>query len=149
MPYFGYVRDGVVKYVQLVTGSTPAHSKWLALNRSGVILKDSSNHDVMPGDLFTDGKFYKKDAETNETTLVEDGTGVLPEVVRVAGIVDGEVVGQWGMGVEAAFEDLSEANQFIDDIVNSQIVEIEQEQQFLVEKGWLYDGANFTNPNNA
>jgi hypothetical protein len=148
MPYFGYVRDGVVKYVQLVTGSTPAHEKWLALNRSGVILKDSSNHDVMPGDLFIDGKFYKKDAETNETTLVEDGTGVLPEVIRVAGIVDGEVVGQWGMGADR-FADLAEANQFIDDIVNSQIVEIEQEKQFLVENGWLYDGVNFTNPDNA
>ena len=60
MPYFGYVRDGIVKYVQLVTSSTPAQSKWIALNRSGVVLKDSSGYDVMPGDLFTDGKFIKK-----------------------------------------------------------------------------------------
>jgi hypothetical protein len=148
MPYFGYVRDGIVKYVQLVTSSTPAQSKWIALNRSGVILKDSSNYDVMPGDLFTDGKFYKKDAETNNTTLLEDGAFTLPNAIRVAGIVDGEIVGQWGMGTEL-FENIEEAHQFIDDIVNSQIVEIEQEQQFLVEKGWLYDGVNFTNPDNA
>jgi hypothetical protein len=148
MPYFGYVRDGVVKHVQFITSSTPVHEKWLALNRSGVILKDSSNHGVMPGDLFVDGKFYKKDAETNETTLVEDGTGTLPEVIRVAGIVDGEVVGQWGMGADL-IGDLTECQQFIDDVVNSQIVEIEQEQQFLVEKGWLYDGVNFTSPDNA
>ena len=52
------------------------------------------------------------------------------------------------MGTEL-FENIEEAHQFIDDIVNSQIVEIEQEQQFLVEKGWLYDGVNFTNPDNA
>ena len=148
MPYFAYVRNGTVKYVQLVTSSTPAQEKWIALNRSGVLLKESTGYDVMPGDLFTDGKFYKKDIETGETTLLEDNAWVHPKAVRFAGIMDGEIVGQWGLGKEL-FADEAEMNQFAEDIVNSEIVEVAKEQQFLVEKGWLYDGVNFTNPNNA
>ncbi len=148
MPYFAHVRDGVVKYVQLVTSSTPAQTKWIALNRSGVLIKDSRGYDVMPGDLFIDGKFYKKDIETGETTLLEDGAWVHPKAVRFAGIMDGEIAGQWGIGKEL-FTDEAEMDQFVDDIVNSQIVEVTQEQQFLVEKGWLYDGVNFTKPDNA
>jgi hypothetical protein len=148
MPYFGYVRNGTVKYVQLVTSSTPAQIKWTALNRSGVLLKESTHYDVMPGDVLIDGKFYKKDAETGETTLLEDGAWSHPKAVRIAGIMDGEIVGQWGLGKET-FTDQAEIDQFVDDIVNSEIVEIGQEQQFVVEKGWLYDGVNFTNPDNA
>ncbi len=148
MPYFAYVRDGVVKYVQLVTSSTPAQVKWIALNQSGVLLKDSTGYDVMPGDLFTDGKFYKKDIETGETTLLEEGAWVHPKAIRFAGIMEGEIVGQWGLGKEL-FDDEEEINQFIDDIINSQIIEIDQSQQFSVVNGWLYDGVNFSEPNNA
>lgn len=148
MPYFAYVRDGVVKYVQLVTSSTPAQIKWLALNQSGVLLKDSTGYDVMPGDLFIDGKFYKKDIETGDTTLLEEGAWVHPKAIRFAGIMEGEIVGQWGLGKEL-FADQTESDQFVEDILNSQIIEIDQEQQFSVVRGWLYDGANFSKPNNA
>lgn len=148
MPYFAYVRNGTVKYVQLVTSSTPAQEKWIALNRSEVLLKDSTGYDVMPGDLFTDGKFYKKDIETGETTLLEDNAWVHPKAVRFAGIMDGEIVGQWGLGKEL-FEDQEAIDQFVDDIINSEIIELSQEQQFLVSKGWLYDGTNFTYPENV
>lgn len=148
MPYFAYVRNGSVKYVQLVSTATQPQVKWIALNRSGVLLKDSGGHDVMPGDLFIDNKFYKKDIETGETTLLEDGLWSHPKAVRFAGIMDGEIVGQWGIGKEQ-FADQLEIDQFVDDILNSEIIEIPQEQQFTIEKGWLYDGANFTTPNNA
>lgn len=148
MPYFAYVRNGTVKYVQLVTSSTQAQEKWLALNRSGVLLKESTGYDVMPGDMFTDGKFYKKDIETGDLTLLEENAWVHPKAVRFAGIMDGEIVGQWGLGKEL-FTDDAEMTQFADDIVNSEIIEIEKDQQFSVEKGWLYDGVNFTAPDNA
>lgn len=148
MPYFAYVKDGVVKHLQFVSSSTPAQEKWIALNRSGVLLKESTYHDVMPGDLLIDGKFYKKDIETGETTLLEDGVWTHPKAVRFAGIMDGEIVGQWGMGKEQ-FESQEAIDEFVTVVTTSNIVEIEKDQQFLVEKGWLYDGVNFTAPNNA
>lgn len=148
MPNFAYVRDGIVKHVQTATGSNPVEEKWIALFRSGVLLKDSGGHDVMPGDLFIDDKFYKKDIETGETTLLEDGLWSHPKAVRFAGIMDGEIVGQWGIGKEL-FADQSEIDEFTDNILNSQIVEIEQDSSYLVEKNWIYDGTIFSAPDNA
>lgn len=147
MPKFAYVKNGTVKYVQLVSSSTPAQDRWIALNRSGVVLKYSSNYDIMPGDLFVDDKFYKKDIETDATTLVEEADFGLP-AVRFAGIMDGEVVGQWGEGKEL-FDSQEEINEFIDDVLTSEIVEVSKAEQFLVEKGWLYDGVDFINPDNV
>lgn len=148
MPYFAYVKDAKVEHVQFVSTSTPAQEKWVALNRSGVVLKYSSNYDVMPGDVFVDGKFYKKDIETGETTLLEDGAWTHPLAVRFAGIMDGEIVGQWGVGKDL-FATPEELDEFVNMILNSEIIELSQDQQFSVEKGWLYDGVNFTNPDNA
>ncbi len=147
MPNFAYVRDGVVKYVQSTPGATPAEEKWIALNRSGVVLKDSTHYDVMPGDLLIDDKFYKKDIETGETTLLEDGAWTHPRAIRFAGIMDGEVVGQWGLGKEN-FEDEAEINQFVEDILASQVVELPLGMKLLVKKGWLYDGVDFSEPSN-
>jgi hypothetical protein len=148
MPYFAYIKDATVKHVQFVSTSTPAQEKWVALNRSGVILKESTHYDVMPGDLFTDNKFYKKDIETGEITLLEDGAWTHPKAVRFAGIMDGEIVGQWGLGKEN-FATQEEVDEFVTMVETSDIVELKLDEQFVVEKGWLYDGVNFTNPNNA
>ena len=148
MASFAYVRDGIVKYVQAIAGLSQAEEKWIALNRSDVLLKNTMGYNVMPGDLFIDGKFYKKDIETGETALLQEGVWTHPKAVRFAGIMDGEIVGQWGLGKEN-FQDESEINQFCDDILNSQIIEISDEQLFLVEKGWLYDGNKFTNPSDS
>jgi hypothetical protein len=63
MPYFAYVKDGTVKYVQFISSSSPSQEKWVALNRSGVVLKETTKYNVMPGDLLIDGKFHKKDIE--------------------------------------------------------------------------------------
>lgn len=148
MPYFAYVKEGTVKYVQFIGAGSTAQDKWIALNRSGVLLKESTHYDVMPGDLYIDGKFYKKDIETGETTMLEDGAWTHPKAVRFAGIMDGEIVGQWGMGKEQ-FNTPEEVVEFANMIVSSEIVEIDKDQQFSVEKGWLYDGVNFTAPDNA
>lgn len=148
MPYFAYIKDGTVKHIQFISTATPAQEKWVALNRSGVLLKESTHYDVMPGDLLIDGKFYKKDAETGETTLLEDGVWTHPKAVRIAGIMDGEIVGQWGIGREQ-FDTQEEVDEFANMVVTSDIVELELDQQFTVEKGWLYDGVNFTAPDNA
>ena len=148
MPYFAYVKDGTVKHVQFASTSTPAEQKWTALFRSGVLLKESTHYDVMPGDVFIDGKFYKKDIETGETTMLEDGAWTHPKAIRFAGIMEDEIVGQWGLGKEQ-FNSQEEIDEFIQIVTTAEIVEISKEQQFSVEKGWLYDGVNFTAPDNA
>ncbi len=148
MSYFAYVKNGKVEHVQFVSTSTSVGEKWVALFRSGVTLKYSTNYAVMPGDVYVDGKFYKKDIETGETTLLEDGAETHPETVRFAGIMDGEIAGQWGTGKEN-FASQEEIDEFVTMVETSNVVELELESQFIVEKGWLYDGVNFTNPDNA
>lgn len=147
MSYFAYVKNAKVEHVQFVSTSTPAGEKWVALYRSGVTLKHSSDYDVMPGDVYVDGKFYKKDIETGETTLLEDGAWTHPKAVRFAGIMDEEIVGQWGSGKEN-FASQEEIDEFVDMVETSDVVELKLDEQFIVEKGWLYDGVNFTNPDN-
>jgi hypothetical protein len=102
----------------------------------------------MPGDLYVDGKFYKKDIETGETTLLEDGLWTHPKAVRFAGIMEEEIVGQWGIGKEM-FASQEEIDEFVAMVETSDVVELKLDEQFVVEKGWLYDGVNFTNPDNA
>jgi hypothetical protein len=148
MPYFAYVKDAKVEYVQFVSTSSPVGEKWVALNRSGVTLKYSSHYDVMPGDVYVDGKFYKKDIDTGETTLLEDGAWTHPKAVRFAGIMEEEIVGQWGIGKEM-FASQEEIDEFVAMAETSDVVELKLDEQFIVEKGWLYDGVNFTNPDNA
>lgn len=145
MPYFASVRNGIVIHTYVTNDQNLVEKKWTALFRSNVLIKNSTYYDVMPGDLFIDGKFYKKDIETGETTLLEDGAWSHPKAIRFAGIMDGEIVGQWGRGREL-FENQIEIDQFIDDILNSEIIEINYEQPNLVEKNWLYDGVNFSPP---
>jgi len=147
MPKFAYVKDGTVKYIQYLTEARPVQEKWIAMNRSGVILKESTNYNVMPGDLFLDGQFYKKDLEDDSTTLLVEGRYTHPNSIRFAGIMDGEIVGQWGRPTEE-FANQDEINEFIDNILNSEIIEIENPDQNSAEVGWLYDGVNFTDPNN-
>jgi len=148
MPYFAHVKNGTVGYVQFISTSNPSSEKWIALNRSGVVLKDTTKINVMPGDLFVDGKFYKKDIETGETTLVENEEWTHPNSVRFAGIIDGEIVGQWGHST-ALFANQDEIDDLVNAVVDSEIIELDKENQFLVTKGWLYDGVNFTNPDNV
>lgn len=148
MPYFAYVKDGTVKYVQFISSSSPSQEKWIALNRSGVSLKETTKYNVMPGDLFIDGKFYKKDLESDSTTLLEEAEWTHPNSIRFAGIMDGEIVGQWGLATDL-FDTQDDVNILVDSIVNSEIVELNKENQFLVKKGWLYDGVNFTDPDNV
>jgi len=145
MPNFAYVKNGIVKYTQFTNDGNLIEQKWTALFRSNVLIKNSTEYDVMPGDLFVDNKFYKKDIETGETTLLEEGAWSHPKAVRFAGIMDGEIVGQWGRGREL-FADQAEIDQFIDDILNSEIIEINQDQPDRVKVGWLYDGVNFIEP---
>lgn len=145
MAYFAQVRNGVVKHTHFTNDGNLVQQKWTALFRSNVLIKNSTEYDVMPGDLFIDGKFYKKNIETGELTLLEDGAWSHPAAIRFAGIMDGEIVGQWGMGREQ-FKDQAETEQFIDDILNSEIIEINYEKPNLVEKNWLYDGVNFFPP---
>lgn len=142
MPNFAFIKDQKVQFIESVNPTGPALEKWIALFRSGVLLKETTRYNVMPGDLFIDGRFYKKDS-TNAP--LEEGEWTHPTSVRFAGIMDGEVVGQYGkdrslLGNE---EDVSE---FIDVITSSQIVELTTEQSSYVEKGWIYDGFNFVNP---
>jgi len=144
MPKFAFVNNGVVKHTQFMTTAEPVKEKWIMLNRSGVVLKESTRYDVMPGDLFVDGQFYKKN-EDESTTLLVEGEYTHPNAIRFAGIMDGEVVGQWGEGKEL-FDNQEEINEFIDDVLTSEIVEVSKAEQFLVEKGWLYDGVDFTSP---
>ncbi len=148
MPYFAYIKNGTVKHVQFISTSNPSSEKWIALNRSGVVLKDTTKINVMPGDLFVDDKFYKKDIETGETTLVEDEEWTHPNSIRFAGIIDGEIVGQWGHAT-SLFADQDEIDNLVNAVVDSEIIELDKENQFLVTKGWLYDGVNFTNPDNV
>lgn len=148
MAYFAYVRNGVVKYQQFLSEGNPIEQKWIALYKSDVLIKNTTSYDVMPGDLFVNEKFYKKDIETGETTLLEDGAWEHPKAIRFAGIMDGEIVGQWGRGKEM-FADQAEIDQFIDDILNSEIIEIIQDQPNRVQAGWLYNGVNFTSPDNT
>jgi hypothetical protein len=148
MPYFAYVKDGTVKYVQFISSSSPSQEKWIALNRSGVSLKETTKYNVMPGDLFIDGKFYKKDLENDSTTLLEEAEWTHPNSIRFAGIMDGEIVGQWGLATDL-FDTQDDVNDLVDSIVNSEIIELNKENQFLVKKGWLYDGVNFTDPDNV
>ena len=147
MPKFAYVKDGTVKHIQFLTEAKPIQEKWIAMNRSGVILKESTNYNVMPGDLFLDGQFYKKDLEDDSTTLLVEGEYTHPNSIRFAGIMDGEIAGQWGRPTED-FANQDEINDFIDTIVTSEIIEIENPNQSSVDVGWLYDGVNFTDPNN-
>jgi hypothetical protein len=145
MPKFAFVKDGVVKHTQFLTTANPAKEKWIAINRSGAVLKETTNYDVMPGDLFIDGQFYKKN-EDGSTTLLIEGEWTDPTSIRFAGIIDGVIAGQWGTGIEA-FDTQDKADEFIDNILNAQIIEVDKDLQFSVENGWLYDGVNFTNPN--
>jgi hypothetical protein len=145
MPKFAFVNNGVVKHTQFMTTAEPIKEKWIVLNRSGVVLKESTRYDVMPGDLFVDGQFYKKN-EDGSTTLLVEGEFTHPNSIRFAGIMDGEVAGQWGVSLDL-FLTPEEKDEFINDILNGQIVEVDKELQFSVEKSWLYDGVNFTNPN--
>lgn len=145
MPYFAYVRNGVVKYHQFLEKGNLIEEKWTALYRSNVLIKDSTGYDVMPGDLFIDEKFYKRDPETGDPILLQEGEWVHPKAVRFAGIMEEEIIGQWGRGKEL-FADQAEIDQFVDDILNSEIVEINHEQPNLVKENWLYDGVNFIQP---
>jgi hypothetical protein len=146
MPKFAYVKDGTVKHVQFLNEAVPVQEKWVAMNRSGVTIKESTNYNVMPGDLFLDGQFYKKE-EDDSTTLLVEGRYTHPNSIRFAGIMDGEVVGQWGRPTEE-FANQDEINDFIDNILTSEIIEVDNPDQLSAEVGWLYDGVNFTDPNN-
>lgn len=148
MAYFAYVRNGIVKHYHYLDEANPIHEKWIALYRSDVVLKDTTGYDVMPGDLFIEEKFYKKNIETGETSLVEDGVWVHPKAIRFAGIMDGELIGQWGVGREQ-FESQEKIDEFINDILNSEIIEIQQDQPHLVQNGWTYNGSNFIEPGNV
>lgn len=147
MPKFVFVKDGIVKHTQFLTEASPIQEKWIAMHRSGVVMKESTNYNVMPGDLFLDGQFYKKE-EDDSTTLLIEGRYTHPNSIRFAGIVDGEIAGQWGKPT-AEFANQDEINEFIDDILNSEIIEVEDPNQSSVDVGWLYDGTTFTNPNNV
>ena len=145
MAHFANVTNGVVKHIHSLDEANMIHQKWIALFRSNVLIKDSTGYDVMPGDLFVDGKFYKKDLETGEAILLQEGEWVHPKAIRFAGIMDGEIVGQWGQGKEL-FKDEEEMNQFVEDILNSEIVEINYDPPQTVKVNWLYDGVNFIQP---
>ena len=147
MPKFAYVKEGTVKYVLFLDPSTM--EKWISLSRSGVQLLESSYYDVFPGDLFIDNNFYKKN-EDDTTTLVEKSTESFTiGSIRFAGIMDGEVVGHWGKNMDQFPGGQEEIDEFIDAILTSEIVEISKPEQFIVEKGWLYDGVDFTDPDNV
>lgn len=143
MPTFAFVKNGIVRHIEFVD---PNFEKWIALLRSGVLLKETTRYNVMPGDLFIDGNFYKKNLEDGSTTLLEEGSYTHPNSIRFAGIMDGEIVGQWGKTTDL-FASQEEVNNFIDTVVSSEVIEIGQEQESLVESGWLYNGVSFTNPN--
>lgn len=147
MPNFAFVKDGTVRFIEFVNPTSPAIEKWVALFRSGVLLKETTGYDVMPGDLFLDGRFYKKDLEDGSTTLLEEGAWTHPSAIRFAGIMDGEVVGQYGKD-RSMFENQQAIDDYVDTIINSDIVELSQEQASSVEVGWLYDGINFNSPEN-
>lgn len=142
MPNFAFIKDQKVRFIESVNPTGPALEKWIALFRSNVLLKETTRYNVMPGDLFVDGKFYKKDS--SEVPLIE-GEWTHPNSVRFAGIMDGEVVGQYAKG-SSMFSNEEEIAEFIDIITSSQIVEVTAEQSGYVEKGWIYDGVNFINP---
>ncbi len=142
MPNFAFIKDQKVRFIESVNPTGPALEKWIALFRSNVLLKETTRYNVMPGDLFVDGKFYKKDS--SEVPLIE-GEWTHPNSVRFAGIMDGEVVGQYAKG-SSMFSNEEEIVEFIDIITSSQIVELTAEQSGHVEKGWIYDGVNFINP---
>lgn len=142
MPNFAFIKDQKVRFIESVNPTGPALEKWIALFRSNVLLKETTRYNVMPGDLFVDGKFYKKDS--SEVPLIE-GEWTHPNSVRFAGIMDGEVVGQYAKG-SSMFSNEEEIAEFIDIITSSQIVEVTAEQSSYVEKGWIYDGVNFINP---
>jgi hypothetical protein len=145
MPSFAFIKDGVVRFIESVSPAGPSTEKWIALFRSGVLLKETTRYDVMPGDLFLDGKFYKKDIEDGTTTLLEEGVFTHPNSIRFAGIMDGEIVGQYGKRKDT-FENQEKIDEYVNIIISSEIVELTSEQLSFVEVGWLYDGSNFTNP---
>lgn len=146
MPNFAFVKNGIVGFIEFVNPTSPAIEKWVALFRSGVLLKETTRYDVMPGDLFLDGKFYKKDIEDGTTTLLEEGEWTHPNAIRFAGIMDGEIVGQYGK-TKDLFSNQQEIDNYVDIITSSEIIELTTEQSSSVEVGWIYDGSNFTNPN--
>lgn len=146
MPNFAFIKDGVVRFIETVSPTGPSTEKWIALFRSDVTLIETTRYNVMPGDLFSDGKFYKKNTEDNTITLLEEGEWTHPNSIRFAAIMDGEVVGQWAKNV-SLFENEEKLNEFIDIALNADIVELTDEQSSFINLGWLYDGAIFTNPN--
>lgn len=150
MPYFAYVENNKVIYVKYFSTLNLIGKKWTLLNKSGVTLKESTYHDVTNGDLVIENKYYKKNAETGETILVEDGMGNHPKAEKeiiFSGIVNGEIVGQFGI-LRKNFQNQEEENNFVNSIINSNVIELTNENKFLVNEGWLYDGVNFIEPEN-
>jgi len=142
---FAFVKNGTVRFIETVNPTSINVEKWIALFRSEVLLVETTNYDVMPGDLYLDGKFYKKNIVDGTTTLVEDGVYTHPTAIRFAGIMDGEVVGQYGRSREF-FENQQAIDDFVDIITSSNIVELTADQSYSVKVGWLYNGTDFTNP---
>lgn len=140
MPSFAFIKNEIVKHIEHVYPE-----KWIALFRSGVILKNTTRYNVMPGDLFLDGKFYKKDIESGDLTLLEEGDYIHPNSIRFAGIIDGEIVGQMGRSL-TLFQNQEEIDDFADTIISSEIIEIPSEQSYSVQSGWIWDGENFSPP---
>jgi hypothetical protein len=77
--------------------------------------------------------------------LLEEGVFTHPNSIRFAGIMDGEIVGQYGKRKDT-FENQEKIDEYVNIIISSEIVELTSEQLSFVEVGWLYDGSNFTNP---
>lgn len=150
MPYFAYVTNNKVVHINYFSGLNLIGQKWTALNRSNVILKESTYHDVTIGDLFIENQYYKKNAETGETTLLAEGAGNHPngdKEIIFSGIVNNEIVGQWGI-LKSKFQNEEDQNNFVNDIISSNVIELTDQDKFLVNKGWLYDGVKFIKPEN-
>jgi hypothetical protein len=145
MAKFAFVVNNSVKYVLSLTSDSEVNNKWIAALKSDIVFKDASlNYGLAPLDLFIDNKFYKNN-NGNLVEVVENEDWQNSDSIRIAGIIDGEVIGMRIINKDAFSEE--DLQRIVDAFLsNSSIIEISEDSQ--VSIGWNWDGDNFSEPSN-
>lgn len=143
MALFGFILNNKVEFIMPIVEGSHVNDKWIAALRSEVIFRDAStNYGLSSGDIFENEKFYRN-VDGNLVEIEKDPLWDDPNVVRFAGIIDGEVIGMRmaskdSLGGEDIF------NRFKTTLSsNPLIVEIKNQS---VDIGWTWDGQNFLPP---
>ena len=138
MTKFAVVVDGKVRHTIKVNEGSPVGEKWGAALRSNVKLTKSSGYAFEPGDVFTDGVFYRPDSSGTLQKL-EPSPVIEEDIVFYLGVIDNEVIGGYRLHKSKFSEDRLKE---IDDVFNSNYAIIEAPSE--VDYGWTWDGESFS-----